>query len=312
MKKGALQISFGWLFAIIVGAFIIFLAIYGVTKFMGTEQETIDAKTSNEIGILLNPLETSFESAKTTSFSLPAESRISNGCNDRGNFGKQLISVSQKSFNKWTETNLEASFPNKYIFSRETVEGKNFYIFSKPFDFPFKVSDLIYMTSSKETYCFVDAPEDIEDEIKTINQANLLTEDCSENSINVCFSGNCDINVDYSSDGGFVEKGEEILYFVSDSLMYAAIFADPDVYECQLKRLMQRVKELSSIYLDKAISVNQGGCNLDINTDLIEFNRLAGNFVDSKDSDSGNILGFSSIVEDLEDKNDAGGACGLW
>jgi len=310
MKKGALQISFGWLFAIIVGAFIIFLAIYGVTKFMGTEQETIDAKTSNEIGILLNPLETSFESAKTTSFSLPAESRISNGCNDRGNFGKQLISVSQKSFNKWTETNLEASFLNKYIFSRETVEGKNFYIFSKPFDFPFKVSDLIYMTSSKETYCFVDAPEDIEDEIKTINQANLLTEDCSENSINVCFSGTCDINVNYNQN--YVKKEKELLYFVSDSLMYAAIFADPDVYECQLKRLMQRAEQLSLIYLDKAISVNQRGCNLDISSNLGEFNGLAESFEDSEDSDSGNILGFSSIVEDLENKNDAGGACGLW
>ena len=307
MKKGALQISFGWLFAIIIGAFIIFLAIFGVSKLMNTEQGTIDAKTSKEIGILLNPLETSFESAKTTSFSLPAESRISNGCNNNGNFGKQLISVSQKSFNKWTETDIKVSFPNKYIFSRAIVEGKNFYIFAKPFDFPFKVSDLIYMTSSKETYCFVDAPGDIEEELEDMGQANLLTEDCSEETINVCFSGTCEIEVNYNFDGGYVDKDGERLYFNSDALMYAAIFADPDVYECQLSRLMQRVEELSLIYLDKANFVNGKGCELDINSDLTDFNGLIENF-----EDSGDIIGISNDAEDLEEKDDNGGACGLW
>ena len=156
-KKGALQISFGWLFAIIIGAFIIFLAIFGVTKLMQTEQTTLDVKTGREIGVLLNPLEISFESAKTTSFTMPAESRIYNACNNAGNFGKQLIKISQKSFNKWTETNLDVGFANKYIFSKEIVEGKKFYIFSKPFDFPFKVVDRMYMTSSNDIYCFSDA-----------------------------------------------------------------------------------------------------------------------------------------------------------
>ena len=303
MEKGALQISFGWLFAIIVGAFIIFLAIFGVTKFVNTEQATVDAKTSSEIGILLNPLETSFESAKSTSFSLPAESRINNGCDDvSGNFGEQLISVSQKNFNKWTETNIDVSFPNKYIFSKEIVEGKNFYLFSKPFDFPFKVSDLVYMTSSKDTYCF-DASGDIEDEIKTINQTNLLVDDCTDEMINICFSGNCDIRVHPE----YVEKGGETLYFSGDALMYAAIFADPEVYECQLSRLMQRIEELSLIYSDKTTLVNGKGCELDMNSDLTNLNGLATDFKDSED-----LSGLTNTIEELEDRNYAGGVCGLW
>ncbi len=302
MKKGALQISFGWLFAIIVGAFIIFLAIFGLTKFMNTEQGAIDAKTSSEIGILLNPLETSFESAKTTSFSLPAESRINNDCSKTGTFGQQLISVSQKSFNKWSETNLDVSFQNKHIFSSGIVEGKNFYVFSKPFEFPFKVSDLIYMTSSKETYCF-DVSGDIEDEIETLDQANLLIgEDCLEDSVGVCDSGDCDIRI-YSN---YVKKGDDELYFETDALMYAAIFADAEVYECQLSRLMQRVEKLSEIYIDKARSVN-AICDLDMISDLEELNRLVGSFEEPDE-----LSGITNVVGTLEDKNYAEGVCRLW
>ncbi len=302
MKKGVLQISFGWLFAIIVGAFIIFLAIYGVTKFMGTEQQALDAKTQQEIGILLNPLETGFESAISTSFTTASESRINNSCDDVGNFGQQLIGVSQKSFNKWTETDFEAGFSNKYIFSEGVVEGKKFYVFSKPFEFPFKVSDLIYMTSSKKTYCFADASEDIKEEIEDLNQTNLLIEDdCS--GISVCSSVACDIRVR----GNHVEKGNDDLYFASDALMYAAIFSDPVVYECQLKRLMKRVEELSLIYVNKADFVEGKDCDSEMIGDLDSLNSRAESFSDSED-----LLGMISIVEGLENSNDRRGVCGLW
>ena len=33
---------------------------------------------------------------------------------------------------------------------------------------PFKIADLIYITSTNDKYCFVDAPDDIEDEIKDL------------------------------------------------------------------------------------------------------------------------------------------------
>ena len=117
MKKRGLQISFAWLFAIIVGAFILFLAIYFVTKYIGQQETIMDAKTSKEIGVLLNPLETSFESSKVTYLNMPVESRIYNKCSKRDTFGKQLIQVSQKSLGKWTETNIDVGFENKYLFS---------------------------------------------------------------------------------------------------------------------------------------------------------------------------------------------------
>ena len=119
--------SFSWLFGIIIGAAILFLAIYAVTTMIGNEEELQGAKTSKEIGILLSPLETGFESSKSSSFTMPVETRIYNSCNDFGTFGRQLISVSQKNLGKWTETDLEVGFSNKYIFSLFIIYTSNLF-----------------------------------------------------------------------------------------------------------------------------------------------------------------------------------------
>jgi len=129
LKKGALEISFGWLFALIAGAVILFFAIYLGSRIIGTSDETISAETGKEITILMNPLETSFETAQTTSITIPLETRINNICSDENPFGKQSLQLDQKRFNEWTETDTKVSSYNKYIFSEEQTEGKTFYLF---------------------------------------------------------------------------------------------------------------------------------------------------------------------------------------
>jgi hypothetical protein len=305
-KRGYLQISFAWLFAIIVGVFILFLAIFLSTKIISRGQEISEAKTGKEIGILLNPLETGFETGKTNSFSIPVETRIYNNCSDFGNFGRQLIGISQKSFNKWVETEVNAGFSNKYIFSKSVVEGKNFYLFSKPFNLPFKVSDVIYMTSSLEDYCFINAPSDIKRELQRLNQKNLLVDNCSSNSISVCFQKrNCDINVFY--DSGYVEKNKEKLYFEDDALMYAAVFSDKKLYECQTKRLMKRIESLALLYQNKETFISKTGCSSNLNVDLEVLKKSAGDF-----RDSSNIRQISVIAKDIGDKNQYNVDCKLW
>jgi len=305
-KKGYLQISFGWLFAIIVGIVIIALAIYFVTKMVGTQDTIQNAKTSKEIGILLNPLETSFESAVTSSVIFPEETRIYNRCDNDGNFGNQRIEIMQKNRNKWEETNLnDIKFQNKYIFSERNNEGKTFYIFSKPFEFPFKVANLIYISSASTNYCFIDAPKDIKDEISDLKQPNLkLEEECSEEDIKVCFEhGNCDIQVNY--DIKRVEKNNEEMFFETDALMYAAIFSDKATYECQLKRLMQRIEQLSNIYLSKSNSLSIKGCDPVLNPYLLSLINSASGLIDSK-----KLYTVNLIIEELEEKNK--GSCKLY
>ena len=304
-KGGFLDISFTWLFAIIVGVFILFLAIFAVTKIMETGQTAISAKGAKEIGILLNPLETGFETAKSTFIVLPVESRIYNQCDDYGTFGRQIIELSQKSFDKWVDTDVEVSFQNKYIFSEKYIEGKKFYLFSKPFEFPFKISDLVYITSSENEYCFIDAPEEIEDEVSSLNQANLLVKNCSANSIKVCFSGgSCSIDVDYGNK--YVKKNGERMYFEGDSLMYSAIFSDKKVYECQLKRLMKRAEQLSLLYINKLEFVERVGCHSNLKPDLLEFGSLT-----KKLESSGNMGYIAKVAEEINDKNELA-ECRLW
>ncbi len=304
-KKAALQISFQWLFALIVGAFILFIAIYAATKVIQTDQTSASAEASKELGILLNPLETGFESGKTNLLSVQVETRIYNTCDNFGEFGQQTIQAAQKTFNKWTETPIDARFQNKYIFSEKPVEGKNFYVFSKPFEFPFKITDLIYLTSAKENYCFVEPPVEIEEELRDLKQGNLFVEDCPENSIRVCFNnGNCEIDVDYFS--GYVEKNNELVYFETPALMYAAVFSDKYVYKCQVKRIMQRLENLALLYKDKSGFIAQQGCVAEMDPDLIALSNLANSF-----EDTGDLSQMTNIVNALENKNDFA-ECRLW
>jgi len=308
-NKRGFQISFAWIFAIIAGVFILFLAIYGVTKIMDTGGEITSAKTGVEIGVLLNPLETGFESGRTVLLTMPVETRIYNKYSIYGNFGAQKIQISQKSFGKWSQTELNASFQNKYIFSESVVEGKNFFIFSKPFEFPFKVADVIYLTSSEQDYCFINAPERIKEELSDLNQENLIIENCPAKSVKVCFDAGlglafqeCDIDVD--TGGRKVEKRNQIMFFETDALMYAAIFSDKGVYEYQIKRLMKRLNELLLLYDDKAVLLSAQGCPLDVN--LLVFRNIVNNVQDSED-----LVGAANAADDVRRENDYA-KCRLW
>jgi len=315
-KKGALEFSFTWIFAIIAGMFILFLAIYGVTKFMNMERNTQDAKTAMGIGVLTNPLESSFETTTRTMIGLPVETRIYTGCkNLSGFFGEQTIKVSQKTYNEWSTEGVNVSFPNKYIFSENPAEGKNFYLFSKPFELPFKVADLIYLTSTKDKYCFKNAPNNIKKEIENLiglnpsANENFFTKDldCPEGSINICFSGGNDCNIRVNVNSNYVEKDSKKMYYKGDALMYAAIFSNKNDYECQLDRLMKRTGQLSDIYRDKSTFVfEKTGCDFELDSRLVLLKNNAENLGNSE-----NLNTIYSLAEDIARENDYG-VCRLW
>jgi hypothetical protein len=307
-KKGQINMPFSWIFAIIVGVFIIFLAIYAATRVIDTGQQTTTAQTGQQIGVLLNPLETSFQEGQVTGLSIPVDTRINNTCGlptSRDIFGSQGISLYQKSFGQWSKTDTEAKFENKYIFSEELIEGKNFIIFSKPFEFPFKVADLVYLTSLNKKYCFIGPPNDIEDELSALQPENIFLEDCPGDSINVCFGSqqvNCDINVNIGLD--IVEKRGEVVWFEDDALMYAAIFSDKEVYECQIQRLLSRTKELAFIYDTKQTSLGGEDCSPEVNV-LSLVSSIEGI------SNSEELIFARNTVNELDSQNN-NAECRLW
>jgi len=313
-KKGAIQFSFAWIFAIIAGAFILFLAIYGVAKFMDLNDDSQNAETALDLGILTNPLESSFESSRRTTLSLSSETRIYLGCRKDNSFGRQTIGISQENFNKWSDKGVDVGFPNKYIFANNPVEGKKFYLFSKPFEFPFKIADLIYLTSTKDKYCFIDAPKEIEEEITNLrgkspsSDENFFIKNCSSASINICFQGGSDCDIKVYPNLNYVEKEGDKLYYEGDALMYAAIFSDKEDYECQLNRLMQRLSKLLNIYLGKSSFLfTRLNCESGIDIELNQLNNLAKNFEDSNE-----LNGMNNLATTIEDRSKYYGECRLW
>jgi hypothetical protein len=321
-KRGAIEFSFSWIFAILVGAFILFLAIYGVIKFVDIQKTSKGAEGSMSIGVLTNPLETSFESVKRGMIITPSETRIwtncSNASRDSPIFGKQIIATSEKSYNQWGQESVNVNFKNKYIYSKNPVEGKKFYVFSKPFEFPFKISDLIYLTSVTDKYCFINPPSEIEDELNDLRgqvvseNENLFIEDvigkCPSESIFICFNGetNCDVSV-HRGVGVVQRKNEKPVYFQGDALMYAAIFSDRQDYECQLDRLMNRTEQLFEIYSDKSrLILQKSGCNSELDVELVQMLALIKGFQDSAD-----LSVIYILAEDMNNKNEYA-ECKLW
>ena len=304
-KKG-LEFSFKVLFAIILGAFILFLAIYAATRLIPSQSSGTSAALAKEIGVLLNPLETGFESGRTSAIFTNTETRIYNDCNNFSDFGSQLIQVSQKTFNKWQAPGVQIEFQNKYIFSESYEEGTIFNIFSKPLEMPFKIADLVFLSSAEKSYCFVNPPASIKDEIEQLNQSNIRTENCGivPAKVRVCFSpgSDCDVNVGYNA--GWVEKNNTRVYFAGNTLMYAAIFSSSKIYECQAQRLALRAEELASIYHKKQGLVGSQGClsNLDISS----FAQSLGSYDDS--SDLGAL--YSQAV--LIDNENSISLCRMW
>lgn len=297
MNRYGFEFSFAWLFALFVGIAIISLAVYASTQLVSTSSVEYNTKVAAQLGIILSPLETGLESSKVYPLSMPQETRIMNTCYQEGTFGKQELRVSVRSTlgEAWQKTGLPYSFSNKYVFSAETIQGKDFYLIVQPFLLPYKVGDLI--TFVDEPYCFVSPPEEIKDQLVSFGILWFNVTDnrarCPAGATTVCFGGgSCNISVISDANGvsGRVVKQQKTLVY-SGNLLYAALFSDPQLYECQLTRLRERTSALAQLYADKGQIVSVQGCSSNFASDLQMYRT---HLNDSR------IL-FNSIVQESEE-----------
>ncbi len=316
MNKKGIEFSFGWLFAMIVGAVIIFLAVYAAVKIVGTERTVGAAELSKQLETVLTPVETGYEEGKIVApIEFPTETRIYNNCTLDGNFGEQMIATDASSGlgEKWL--NPEELVPsisyNKYIFSQSVVQGRSANAFSKPFSMPFKIANLLFIYSGK--YCFVNPPGDIEEEVNSLSMRDINTttdlSKCPRGSKIVCFYSEepkCNVVVD-PGQKMVVKNGTAIFY--EQGLIYGAIFSDSELYECQVKRLMKRASELALLYKAKSeqVSSSLGGCSSELQPDLEAFASMTAQMNSSVE--------FREIFyfgESLNSRNNAMTKCKLW
>lgn len=323
MNKRGIEFSFTWLFAIIVGIFILFAAIYAATQFIRSGTHGAQTQAAKEISIIFNPLETGMASGKAARLTLNAETRIYNQCTLEGSFGSQKFSLSQKSgfLNTWPPAGGAITLYNKYVFSDEQEQGSEFYFFSKPFNMPFKVSELIFMSAKK--YCFENTPSFIEDEVKGLDLQNVNFEgNCSTTDVTVCFeSGDCDIIVRgecYSglcdSEAGEYQFGTTLkdgktLYYTG-SLIYGTIFSEPNIYQCNLKRLMMKISQIAYLYKAEVEFLASRGCGTSIGLNLDQMTMAANSAVNSTTNSA--ILNLNDAANKLDSQNSAQGGCKIY
>lgn len=295
------QFNFVWLFAIVAGGAILSLAIFGAMKAGDTARFQSDTEVAKSISIITDPLQAGFSMGSFGKISFQQETRINNICFSE-QFGKNDISVATKSEigEKWNLQGGSTSIHNKYIFSSERSSGEDFYVFSKPFYFPYKVADLIFLIS--DNYCFIGADEEVANEIIGLNIPNIEIENCIlPNSIKVCFnSESCDVNV-YDSE---VVKGDDEMYYVGN-LMYAAIFSDKSIYDCNVKRLMYRTSKIADELIEKVGLMNSRGCKTNMGSSLSVWSGMVANVT------MDDLGGLVPMSEDMKNRNSKE-LCEVW
>lgn len=248
MRKKRGVIEFSWIFALIVGAVILFLAFYFIgTKF--TEKKVLSSvETEQSLDIIFNPFSSfgGLGATSSKSIELKNSEKLNFSCNPDG-LGFDSILVSTDAFAG------PKKVYDKYIFSEKYIDGANYQIISKPFSMPWRVADFIYFIPKNKVYCFV-GMDNVEQEFGKsgtgLNISNFEFDSCSADSITVCHSG-CNITVGSTT----VTKNGITVNYVDDATMYAAIFSDPEIYNCSMKRIGKRIEYQVDVYDGKVASI---------------------------------------------------------
>jgi len=316
MENRGFAISFSWLFSLIAGAVILFIAIFVAMSLIDQGGHEVNTKTTQALINVLDPLLTSVEEGKTDKIELVKKTRIYTECFNSGDFGENRMQLSEESgfAEEWSERGGSLSARNQYIFVEDLIEGKYVYFFILPFEMPYKIADLMIMHTKQ--YCFVNPPEEVERFVGGLinnggENMNISSDrsKCVEGSVSVCFSygDGCDVVVEGRGDGhsfggeyevGYVRKNNSELFYVGN-LLYAAIFSSEDNYDCGVKRVMKRAEYLTDIYRNKVQFVSVRGCD----TGLIDELSLLKGAIDNFDKNE-DLADIKLAADDLDSDNE--------
>ncbi len=302
MRKRGLEFSFAWIFAIIAGAVIIFLAIYATTNIITSTRYETDTETAAQLEVLLNPIETNLESGKLVEIGFSDETRVFPACKDEGRFGRQEIRTSTRSGigKEWGSPGGAISSNVRYIMAERQIEGRQIHVFSKPINMPYKIGDIMIIYSDE--YCFINPREEIEDEINSLGlpgiTINSSVRNCPRESRKICFEERetgCEVVVYENT----LSKDGKNIYYEEEFIM-GAIFSDPDNYECQIKRIAARASYLAEVYISKSEYLSSKGCASGLEEDL----EIYSEYLDNLDS-SVQLSSAYGLSNSLGRKNEA-------
>ena len=198
------------------------------------------------------------------------------------------------------------------------------FVFSKPFNLPFRITDLIFAFDSSQKFCFVydSGSRDVVADIISDVTGNLIEADqnfVSCENLNCCnqlenpkivsfTSQRGDVNIigkgsEDEFEYGEVRFGNQKSVFIGFPLIEAAVFSDYEIYDCNFRRLMGKVSDISDIYDKKAIFLGRTQvCPYDFfRDDLEKMKANAGRLASSQSLSSAKAL--YSISTEFAERN---------
>ncbi|MBU2496638.1 MAG: hypothetical protein KJ767_01085 [Nanoarchaeota archaeon] len=265
-KKGEMFLN--WVLILIVGAVIIVFAVFFLQRITNVEEQKQDVLTQEYVDLLFNPFTTIGAVAEGygKEFDFKSEVQIDFKCVN----GEERIYSGKASGRKI----------ENLVYSSD-LQTKKLLVFTKPFELPFRIGDLIFAFDAEQEYCLisdsssdfvVDAIfEDVEENLK-----NVKIERCDYNDAFCCnrlnnyktisFVKGLVEDVNFYGQGlvsdtfaygeiyfnGGTEEETGISEFIGLPLIEAAIFSDKEIYDCNFERLMNKVSLVADIYEKKA------------------------------------------------------------
>lgn len=273
-KKGAIE--FSWIFSIIVGAVILFFAFYFVGTQLMQRESMNQLVSSQALDVLFTPFSYvgSIAEASASVASLDKESTLHIACSNIT--GYDSLGYNEVSTYSFYKGELVQGTPrrayDKYLFGEEGTE-KLFFVMSKPLNLPWRIADLVYVFPNNQSYCFVNSPTKIRDELQGLENSSQTKHfffgqtGNPEGCIWVCFgdtSSACNIKITSLKNSnyvlGYTLKDNKKMYYYDNALLYATLFSKPELYECNLKRLASRASLQLDLYIEKDKELKRKQC----------------------------------------------------
>lgn len=297
-KRGVIEVQFGWIFVIVVGALILlfFLSLVKSTSKSSTESKYVDLK--GDLKSMISQSEIDVGTTRTI-----------------GGIGSLTLIFTCDGFDIAGSASDSQSLPYKTIFSPDKIKGREMITYSKYWDMPYKVDYFIYATSKQARYNFVNGSSCNGD----FQCRSLLSSIIKELPANLTYqivndAGDVKENNYYKERFIFLEdeplsatldaslfkmKNEdvtaiqikdvtsnskeygEIQYFKKDGntrkfkktinssylgipMLLGAVIADENIYECNVNKSLQKFLIITRIYTNRTAYLNNYYASFDM------------------------------------------------
>lgn len=264
-KKAVVEVQLNWVFILIAGALILAFFIGIALKQKTSSETTVNVKVVNDLNSVLTGAGVS--AGTTSKIDIP-KTDMNIGCDE--------ISIGS----------VRRSLRNTILFSPDNIQGNKLIIWTLEWNFPFKITNFLFMTSPQVRYIFIYDPavagsepwaRELLNEMpnSTTKEAvakGTVINDRNNYKIRAVFAGMTPDRAMFSSIKGDVailelqedklkfDQADEVDYLgeKTDPVVFAAIFSENyELYACNMQRAFKRFSLVAEIMESKTLALSE-------------------------------------------------------